>query len=160
MDEEPGFYDDLVVVARARIAAASKNKNAALDVVRQSAVALRGLLSHGQMPDPERCVYLEGLLNALERIEGGEDPTKAMHLRPSGRTRDEKLFGRNLAAFIDIGREFDRLSALGRTRGDRPIDEAKSTVSKRRCIPRQTIDKVWTMFGSAKGWANLRDEVR
>lgn len=159
MMAEPFDWTDLIEGARLRCADASKNRNAALDVIRQSAVALRGLLHHDTAPDPERRVYLAGLLKALERIEDGTEPASALNLRPTGRTRDERLFGRNLKAFILVGRELDKLTESGQTRGDKPIDEAKRRAAKATGLPRATIDRLWTDFGSSQGWKELRTEV-
>lgn len=153
---EPFDWTDLIASAHIRCAGAPKDRNAALEVISQSVVALRDLLHHDLAPDPERRVYLASLLAALERIEDGAEPASALHLRPTGRTRDERRFGRHLAAFIEVGRELDKLKEAGWTRGDKPIDEAKGRTVKATGLSRDTIDKLWTEFGAGKGWERLR----
>lgn len=154
MSTQPGFYEDLVESAQARVAAAPRDKNAALDIVRRSAVALRGLVRHREMPDPEMLVYLAALLGSLERIEHGEDPRSALNLRASGRVRDQKLWSRSLALFIAVGRELDKLNASGESRGDSPTRRAIETVAKRS--PRPSVEAAWKNLGATEGWIEIR----
>ena len=161
MTEQPEKIDwtDLVERARARIAAAPRDKNAALHVVGQSAVALRDLVRHDLLPDPMRMEYLRALLAALELIEAGEDPVKALHLSQGHRIRDEKLWSRNFILFIETGREFDRRKSRGHTREDKPIQEAQRAVSKLKKLPLATIQKVWHSNGGEAGWNDLRPVI-
>lgn len=152
-------WSSLVESARARIAAAPRDKNAALDVVRQSTVALRDLLNHDLMPDPERKEYLRAILSALELIEDGNDPTAVLHLSQGHRVRDERLWGRNLALFIDIGREVDRLRGRGHTRGDKPVQKALDAIAKQWALSVETAKKAWHLHGSEEGWNRLRPVV-
>ena len=156
MAKEPFDWATLVEAAQLTVAAAPRDKNAALEIVEQSAVAIRSLLKHGDQPDPERCVYLGALLASLERIQSGEVAMDALHLTPKGRVRDPGLFQRDLLLFVRVGQAFDDLLVRGRTRGDKPLDEAKCAVEKRTGQSRATINKVWTRFGAASGWAELR----
>ena len=149
----------LIEAANTRVSAARQNeRNAALDVVKHSAVALRGLLDNGEMPDPERMVFLRALLESLVDIEGGTDPTTAMHFRPVGRVRDENLFGRDLRLFVRVGQTFDHLVQVrGRTRGDRPLDEAQRQVSGEFGYSVELVKKTWHQLGASKGWAQMRE---
>ena len=153
MGTKPGFYDELVAAARCRVDAAPKDKNAALDVIQQSAVALRDLLRHGVKPDPERAVYLAALLEALERIEAGADATTALHLKQSHRVRDENQFFRDLALWRRVGKELDRLTLeRGHTRQDKPVHAALESVANAQKLSVPTVRKAWGRFGSAEGW--------
>ena len=157
MGEAPNFYDDLKAAARSRIAAAPRDRNAAMDLIRHSTVALRDLLRHGMAPDPERSVYLEALLEALEQIEQGKDARDALHLRPSGRVRDESLFARDLLTFVRTGQRVDELMKRGATRGDSPVAQAQRETAKARKLSAPKVRKVWTDFGAMQGWDDLRD---
>ncbi len=152
-------WTDLVEAAKVRIAAASRDKNAALEVLSQSAVALRDLLNHDLMPDPKRKEYLRALLSALDLIVDGNDPTSVLHLSQGHRVRDEKLWGRNLALFIDTGREVDRLRSRGHTRGDKPVQAAQQSVAKQWSLSLDTVKKAWHLLGSEDGWSQLRPVV-
>lgn len=153
---EPFDWADLVESAKARIAAAPLDKNAALDVLRQSAVALRDLLNHNLRPDPERSEYLGALLAALELIVNGKDPTTALHLSQGHRVRDQRLLSRNIAVFIDIGLEVDRLRGLGHTRSDKPVLAAQRSVAKQRSLSFELVKKAWHLNGGEDGWKELR----
>lgn len=156
---EKSDWTDLVASAKARIAAAPRDKNAALEVVGQSAVALRDLVHHDLLPDPMRLEYLRALLAALELIEAGEDPVKALHLSQGHRIRDEKLWARNFGLFIKIGREVDRLKGRGHTRGDKPVQAALHAIAKQWSLSLETAKKAWQLHGSEKGWNQLRPVV-
>ncbi len=158
-DVRPFDWTDLISSATARVAAAPRDKNAALDVLEQSAVALRDLLGHDQLPDPERKVYLAALLVALEAMLDGAEPRDALHLAQQHRRRDEGLFGRDFLLFMDIGRAVDARLARGHTRGDKPVEEAKKAVAKASMQNMATIEKVWSEFGAQAGWQRLRDGV-
>ncbi len=157
MDTSPNFYGDLRAAARNRIAAAPRDRNAALDVIRYSTVALRDLLRHGMAPDPVRAVYLEALLEALKQIEQGKDARDALHLRPSGRVRDESLFARDLLTFVRIGQRVDELKKRGATRGDSPVAQAQKEIAKARKQSVAKVRRVWTDYGAMQGWDDLRD---
>ena len=158
MNQSSGPWERLIVVANARVSAAERGeKNAALDVVSHCAVALRGLV-RGEMPDPERMVYLGALLNSLERIEDGTDPVAALHLRPKGRVRDESLLARNILLFVDIGHALDELTGgKGHTRSDSPVAAALKRVQKETGRSDAQIKKVWQDFGAARGWERWRE---
>ena len=152
-------WTGLVDAARARIAAAPRDKNAALEILSQSVVALRDLLHHELMPDPERKEYLRAVLSALELIVDGNDPTTVLHLSQGHRIRDERLWGRGLALFIDMGREVDRLRSRGDTRGDKPVQAAQQSVAKQWSLSLDTVKKAWHSHGSEDGWSQLRPVV-
>ena len=157
MGDKPSLYAELIDAARIRIGAAARDRNAALDVIRHSAVALRDLLRHGMTPDPERAVYLGALLEALEQIEQGTDARDALYLRPSGRVRDETLFARDLLTFVRIGRRVDELTKRGATRGDSPVAQAQREIAKAGRQSLAKVRKVWTAHGAMRGWDDLRD---
>ncbi len=165
MCTESDEWVDLIEGARARVAAAKgerdggvADRNAALEIVRQSAIALRDILNHGLMPDQRRVVFLHALLASLERIEAGDDPVGALHLRPKGRVRDEKLFGRELSLFVRVGWALDARTKQGDTRGDRPTYEAQKQVAKSAGQTIDNVKKVWQKFGGAHEWASVRDD--
>jgi hypothetical protein len=169
VDDKPSLNADLIDAARNRIGAAARDRNAALDVIRYSVVSLRDLLRHGMTPDPERTVYLGALLEALEQIEQGTDARDALHLRPSGRVRDETLLARDLLTFVRIGQRIDELEKRGDTRGDGPVAQAQREIQQEiakahRQSPAKVrgqslakVRKVWTAHGAMRGWDDLRD---
>lgn len=155
----PFDWTDRIASATARVAAAPRDKNAALDVLEQSAVALRDVLGHDQLPDPERKVYLSALLKAVEAVLEGAEPRDALHLAQRHRRRDEGLFGRDFRLFMDIGRAVDARLARGHTRGEKPVEEAKKAVAKASKQKMATIERIWGEFGAQAGWRRLRDGV-
>ena len=156
---EPFDWLDLIESARARISAASHDKNAALDVLRQSAVALRDVLNHKMLPDPERSEYLRALLDALKLIVDGGDATTVLHLSQGHRVRDEKLWARDIAMFIGIGREVDRLRGEGKTRDDKPVLTAQRSIAKRWSLGLETAKAAWHLYGGDRGWKSWRPIV-
>jgi len=149
----------LIEAAETRVSAARQNeRNAALDVVKHSAIALRGLVNNGELPDPERMVFLRALLDSLVEIERGVDPTLALHLRPDGRVRDENLAGRDLLLFVRVGQALDYLvRERGHTRSDGPTEEAQRQVARETGVSVALVKKTWTQLGASRAWAKMRE---
>jgi hypothetical protein len=150
-------WPSLAELAGQRVGAAARDRNAAMEVIRQSAVALRDLLQHGVHPDLERAVYLFALLGALEQIEGGAEAADALHLRPSGRVRDETLFARDLRLFVRIGQRLDELIKRGDDRRDKPVAQAQCDIARRSGRSLAHVRKLWSRLGGKKGWQQMRD---
>jgi len=159
MTNQSNPWSVLIEAAESRVSAARQNeRNAALDVVKHSVIALRGLVNYGHLPDPERMVFLRALLDSLVEIEQGADPTLALHLRPVGRVRDENLFGRDLLLFVRVGQALDHLVIERRhTRGDRPTDEAQRQVARETGVSVALVKKTWQQLGASRGWAKMRE---
>jgi hypothetical protein len=126
---------------------------AGLHVVDECVIALRGIVLMGDPPDAARQLYLTALLDSLEKIVDGVDPTKAMYLEKGhGRPLDPKKQDREISILFSIGRKYEELINRGHTKQDKPLDAALKSVAKDCGLTFPAVQKVWSSFGSLKGW--------
>lgn len=116
-------------------------------------------LAFNEAPDPLRLVYLRSVLASLVAIERGETPEQALHLsNPYHRPATPELEVRDVLMFVQVGTLLDKLTASGRTRQDRPTDDAVAQVAKQFNCSRDTVKKAWGKHGASKGWERQRSE--
>lgn len=158
------------------------DRDAALCVIEQSLIAIRGLMQFEEpddtklrhetqdlndprrlifnaAPEPHRLVYLRALGLLLERVLAGVHPEEALSLsKPCHREANQSLAIRNVLLFVQVGEHLDSLTARGLTKGDKPIDAAVQAVAKRSGVGKETVRKAWSNHGSARGWAEYKSE--
>jgi len=132
---------------------------AGFHVVHECVISLRGIVLMGDPPDAARQLYLAALLESLEMILGGEAPAKAMCLAKShGRPEKPNKFDTEVAIFFSIGQKYEELIKLGHTKQDKPTDTALKSVAKNFELSIPTVQKIWSSFGSLKGWKNSKSD--
>lgn len=143
----------------------SERANAAREVVQQGVIALRALWKQGAPPDPMGAVYLDALLESLERIAEGEDPRAALHLDAGGRVVHDNQILIDWVLLESVGRAADKLRVPGAKRagfgqGVAVIDRAKLATAKEHDIDRTVVDAAWKAFGSMRGWDKVKARRR
>jgi hypothetical protein len=132
---------------------------AGLRVVDECVIALRGIILMGDLPNAERQLYLMALLESLEKIVDGVDPTKAMCLEKGhGRPLNPFKEDRELSIYLSIGRKYEELIKLGHTKQDKPTEAALKFVAKDFGLTIPNVQKIWSSFGSLKGWKNGKSD--
>lgn len=135
------------------------NYVAGLSVVDECVIALRGIILMGDLPNAERQLYLVALLESLEKIVDGVDPTKAMCLEKGhGRPLNPFKEDRELSIYLSIGRKYEELIKLGHTKQDKPTEAALKFVAKDFGLTIPNVQKIWSSFGSLKGWKNGKSD--
>lgn len=129
------------------------NVLAAVRALRMASVGLRDVLG-GRLPDPERTVYLEFLLAALEQITKGAPAIKALGLWPSGRPQSISE-DRDLSLFLAVGVELDKLDATVRKR----VFQAIAIVAARRKLGIPTVRKAWKTYGAQPAWEQAKSDA-
>jgi hypothetical protein len=124
-------------------------------------VAMTNLLDRAEQPSPRDTVFLRALLKSLKAIIGkGEDANKALHIAipPHRPPTGEELTDLRTELFIAVGREYDRLTALGRTRADAPVREAYRTVARTHAsgTSAKSVEKAWSDMGGLVAWADWK----
>lgn len=166
----------------AKRALRENDRGAALRVIEQSLIAIRGLMQFEEpdesklrlntsdlndprrlvfnaAPEPHRLVYLRALGLLLERVLAGLPAEEAMSLsKPSHREANQNIAIRDVLLFVQVGEHLDRLVARGLTKGDKPIDAAIKEVVENNGVSRATVQKAWSNHGSAKGWAEYKSD--
>lgn len=126
---------------------------AARNVLNQAAVGLRDVLA-GRLPDQERLMYLNFLLSALEEIDGGVPPEKALGLWSNNAPRridDLRAF----TLFLLVREQLEQ-PASG---GDRvTVESAQKSVAKKKNIGYDTVKDAWEEMGARGAWMALREE--
>lgn len=120
--------------------------SAAKDALRAAAVGLKEVIA-GRAPDPLRLAYLAFLLRALEQIEQGVDPRKALGLWGSNRIPRDRDF----ALFLRVGEQLDKLTTLS-VEIERPVARAIIDVAKQTHYGRATVEKAWKDHGGEDAW--------
>lgn len=162
--------------------AQSGDVHAAHDVIRNAAIALKGLMQFdepdpnklrldvtrmddprplvfSEPPDPHRLVYLRSLLVSLLAIDSGTPPTEAFHLTPpSHRLANPEVGLRNALLFVQVGQELERLKARGWTRIDKPVAEAIRVVARNNAVSPETVQKAWSEHGSMDRWESSKSD--
>jgi len=127
------------------------NVPAAMDALRGAAVGLRdvlgGVLVEGRLPDPERRIYLRFLLNALEQIDQGIEPGKALGIWGGKRVSED----RDVTLFLKVGVALDRLRAKS-IDVEKPVARAIEIVAKRTGCGTPTVEKAWKSYGGEDAW--------
>ncbi len=155
------MVDPLVIAAaKFKVEQASKGDySAGLELVGDCALALRDIVIKGNLPDAERQVYLNALLDSLEKILDGVEPGRAMYLeKAQGRPADPQKLARDLNIFISVGQEYERLNARGHTKTDEPIAFALQSAVNRFGLSLASIQKIWSEFGSLDGWKRFNSD--
>lgn len=166
----------------ARRAINEQDRGAALRVIEQSLIAIRGLMQFEEpdesklrlntsdlndprrlvfnaAPEPHRLVYLRALGLLLERVIAGLPAEEALSLsKPSHREANQNIAIRDALLFVQVGEHLDRLVASGLTKGDKPIDAAIKAVAGNNGVSRATVQKAWSNHGSAKGWTEYKSD--
>lgn len=165
MDQEKKWVgssvaQDVIDAAKYKIARAHAGDYVAgLRVVDECVIALRGVTLMGDLPDAERQLYLMALLESLEKIVDGVDPTKAMCLEKGhGRPLNPFKGDRELSIFLSIGRKYEEQIELGHTKQDKPTEAALKAVAKDFGLTIPNVQKIWSSFGSLKGWKNRKSD--
>lgn len=155
-----GEWSELLELANSSVERAkSGDYPAAMEVISQSVIGLRGVLDNRELPDPFRAVFLRALLTSLEEIEQGQDPQAALRLRkPTHRVADPDLPLRNALLFVLVGEELDRLTGSEASEHASPVRAAIERVAERRGLTVATLTKVWTEHGSRSGWERRKSE--
>lgn len=142
-------------IAKAAIAQVRRSKKgnvlAAHDVLRGAIYGLREVCA-GRLPDLERRVYLKFLLRAMEKIDTGIEPSKALCLLPSNRPTSVPD-ARDLMLFIKVGQELDRPVARGAPIIN--IGAAIANVARAQRAGKDTVRKAWQKFGGKRAWRDL-----
>jgi hypothetical protein len=142
---------DLVPMALAQVRKAKDGDvRAARYVLAEAAVALRDLLGETgeldrgprQMPDVERMEYLRYLLWALEKIQDGAAPQRALGIWTDNRPPTLSS-GRDYALFFDVCREHSRT---------RDVNSAIASVTRHRKVGKWTVRKAWQFWGARRAW--------
>lgn len=129
------------------------NFQSGMEVIIQSRIAIRGLIEHGESPDPFRVIFVKALLDSLDSIVAGGDPLDCLSLRkPRNRLPDPAIPVRNVLLWTKVGGELDRLTERGHTRQDKPIEAAIKSVSKEMKLDIEVVGKAWRDLGGAEGW--------
>ncbi len=153
MAETTDPWADLVAGANTQIREANKGNNlAAREVLRQAAIGLRDVLA-GRLPDRERDEYLKYLLGALDQINAGAPPDKALGVWSASRPHavaDERDF----ALFLAVGQRLDRTPAGT----EKPVTQAIKVVAARFNLGEETVRKTWIALGGEAAWTAARDD--
>ncbi len=160
MEDLPEHWRNVVEAAHLTVQRAEQgDANAGEDVLADAIIGLRCMLHEKEPADPHRIVCLHALLKSLERIENGEDPATALHLKQGHRRPDPAKDLRDVMLFVSVGKALDALTIeRGHTRQDRPVEAALKLVAKRERHSRATVQKAWGMFGGESGWAEKRTD--
>jgi len=162
MKEWAGSLVDPLVIAAAkhRVERASAGDYVAgLDVIGECVLALRDIVQMGRLPDAERQLYLKALLESLEKIVEGVEPSRAMCLEKSnGRPVDPQKLSRDLNVYMLVGQEYERLTARGHTQNDKPIAYALELASSRFGLTLAATQKIWSDYGSLAGWRRFNSD--
>ena len=133
--------------------------SAGLELVGDCALALRDIVTKGNLPDAERQLYLKALLESLEKIADGVEPARAMSLEKSyGRPADPQKLARDLNVFMWVGKEYERLNARGHTKNDEPIASALKSAASRFSLSLASTQKIWSEYGSLDGWKRFNSD--
>lgn len=156
---EANPWSDLVEAARHRVGrAAAGDYEAARAVLTDCAIAIRGVLGQ-RLPDPERAVSLQYLLDALEQIVGaGIDARKALGVYVGNRPCEPDASTRDFVLFVRVGREYDKLRAEGADLAT--VRAAQVNVARtwtRDAKATETVRKAWQSWGGLQAWATVRD---
>lgn len=146
--------DDLVEMAREQVRLAEHgNVLAAKRVVEFAAQALRGVL-RGDLPDPERRIYLEFIAGALENIIQGGDAAKALgtwtNTRPHQVSPD-----REALIIFSVGMALEKLH---QAKVSSPVKQAIANVARRLKIGKSVVEKTWKQAGGEDAWNAARSD--
>jgi len=157
------MVDPLVIAAaKFKVEQASKGDySAGLELVGDCALALRDIVIKGNLPDAERQVYLNALLDSLEKILDGVEPGRAMYLeKAQGRPADPQKLARDLNIFISVGQEYERLNARGHSKSDKPVASALKSRARLFKVSLASTQKIWSEFGSVDGWKRFNSDLK
>jgi hypothetical protein len=150
------LWPELVAAATEQVAQIERGDNlAARGVLGQAIVGLRDVVA-GRQPDPERLVYLQFLLRALEQIVDGVQPKKALGLWANNAPKSVPDM-RGVSLFINVGLTLDRPNESGRAKS---VKAAIGEVAKRLGYGNDTVKDAWESHGATKGWKSARDGLR
>ena len=144
-------------IAKQQVALANKtDRTASTYVLNGATIALRGLLEHQLLPDAEQRIYLQFVLESLERVlnaKSPELPNKAFKWsspnRPQRRTDTESL-----ALFLKVGVAYDQNKKEGRSD---PVKIALQSVARKEKLKWETVKRdFWSAYGGLKGWKRVK----
>ena len=154
---EPSPEEVSFEIAKQQVASANKtDRTATAYVLNGSAIALRGLLQHNLLPDEEQKLYLQFVLESLERILdplSSELPNKAFRWssqnRPQKRTSTEAM-----TLFLKVGIAYERYKREGNAN---PVKIALRSVAREEKLKWETIKRdYWNAYGGLKAWRKLK----
>ena len=155
--KEPSPEEVSFEIAKQQVALANKtDRTASAYVLNGAAIALRGLLEHQLLPDAEQRLYLQFVLESLERIldpRSSELPNKAFRWssqnRPQKRTSTEAM-----ALFFRIGIAYERFKKEGSAN---PVKLALQSVARKEKLKWETMKRdYWNVYGGLKAWRKFR----
>jgi hypothetical protein len=144
-------------IAKQQVALANKtDRTASAYVLNGATITLRGLLEHQLLPDAEQRIYLQFVLESLERVlnaKSPELPNKAFKWsspnRPQRRTDTESL-----ALFLKVGVAYDQNKKEGRSD---PVKIALQSVARKEKLKWETVKRdFWSAYGGLKGWKRVK----
>ena len=132
------------------------DRQSGIEILDDCRPALRDLIQNQALPDAERTIYLGLLLCALDEIIDGVEPSRALCIEDlHHRQPDPNKIRRDLAIYFEVGTVYERLIARGRTKNDSPIKDAQRSTAKKLGLSLQTVQKVWSEYGSLKMWRSV-----
>jgi hypothetical protein len=153
-------------IAKQQVALANKtDRTASAYVLNGAAIALRGLLEHQLLPDAEQRLYLQFVLESLERIldpRSSELPNKAFRWSSSNRPQTANK-DRSWVLFIMIGWQYEEIRAM-KEGIKNPVELALRAVARKMGWEWRSLKKeVWLCNGGLKAWGSYKqfsgDEV-
>lgn len=159
-NKEPTPEEASFEIAKQQVALANKtDRTASAYVLNGAAIALRGLIGYRILPDAEQKLYLQFVLESLERVldrKSPELPNKAFKWsspnRPQKRTDTDSL-----ALFLKIGFAYDQNKMEGRTN---PVKLALEQVARRKKLNWETLKRdFWSAYGGLKGWKRVKSAL-
>ena len=114
-------------------------------------------LAFFEAPGAEQLVYLQSLMVSISSVLGGAEPEAALHIKgPPNRRGNRALQIRDVALFVAVGKEYDRLKEMGGV--DDAMVRAKAAVAKQFGCSVATVEKAWTNHGSGDGWIEAKPD--
>jgi len=156
-EKEPSPTEISLEIAKHKISLANKtDRTSTAYVLNGSVIALRGLLQHNLLPDEEQKLYLQFVLESIERVldpRSSELPNKAFRWsspnRPQKRTTNE-----GITLFWKIGVAYERHKNEGRPS---PVRLALQDTARKEKLKWETLKRdYWSAYGGLKGWKKFR----
>jgi hypothetical protein len=146
-------------IAAQQVSRANKtDRPATAYVLNGSAIALRGLLQHNLLPDEEQKLYLQFVLESLERVlnkKSPETPNRAFRWSSSNRPQTANM-DINWVLFIMVGEQHDNIRGMNEGHKN-PVELALRAVARKIGWEWRSLKKeVWLRNGGLKAWASYK----